>query len=221
MKLALSAMILALTGAVLAQDTPVEPAQQPRQKSPTQGKKAKKKALKVGDVVPASITLSDIDGKTHTLKDYRGKVVVINFWAYRCPAIKASQSKLSAIHADYKRKDVVVLGINSDRNEIGTEPPVVAKGGGGPKTFPGVRKFIADRDVSYPILVDHKNVVADLLNARTTPHMFVIDKKGVLRYSGALDQRSRSGEGEPYVRNAIDAVLAGNEVKVSSTKPYG
>ena len=60
-----------------------------------------------------------------------------------------------------------------------------------------------------------------MLNARTTPHMFVIDKLGVLRYSGALDQNSRSGEGKPYVRNAIDAVLAGTEVKVSSTRPYG
>jgi len=212
MKLSLTLLALTLAGAVTAQDKPAKPAKPQKQ--------TKQVKIELGSVVPASIKLNDIDGKPHSLADYRGKVVVIHFWAYRCPAIRASQGKLSALHTDYKHKNVVVIGIDSDRTEVGPEPPVVPKGGDA-KTFPGIRRFIAARNVEYPILVDHKNVVADLFKARSTPHVFVIDQKGVLRYSGALDKQSRRGESVPYVRNAIEAVLAGKKVEIQSTRPYG
>ena len=72
--------------------------------------------------------------------------------------------------------------------------------------------------------VDPGNKVTDILGGQSTPHCFVIDQEGVLRYSGALDDDPKGEKGEartPYVRNAINAILAGEPVPVTTTKPYG
>lgn len=75
---------------------------------------------------------------------------------------------------------------------------------------------------NHEVMVDHGNVVSRLFGARTTPHCYVIDQKGVLRYAGALDGYAQDRQNpEPFVKNAIDALLAGKEVTVTSSKPYG
>ena len=74
------------------------------------------------------------------------------------------------------------------------------------------------------MFADHGNKVSGLFQARTTPHCFVIDQKGVLRYAGALDDDPGEKKGETavvYVRDAADALLAGKDVAVKETKPYG
>ncbi|HVQ24738.1 MAG TPA: thioredoxin family protein, partial [Planctomycetota bacterium] len=74
----------------------------------------------------------------------------------------------------------------------------------------------------YPVLLDENGAVGHLYTAQTTPHMYVIDTKGVLRYAGAIDDGDPSQKGQVnYVRQALDEILAGKPVSVSSSKAFG
>ncbi|MBE3072993.1 MAG: hypothetical protein IMZ67_08460 [Acidobacteria bacterium] len=78
--------------------------------------------------------------------------------------------------------------------------------------------------MNFLLTVDPGNTVTDLFDGKSTPHCFVIDKDGVLRYSGALDDDPKGQKGAQaaaYVRDAIEALLAGKPVPVTTTKPYG
>jgi hypothetical protein len=78
--------------------------------------------------------------------------------------------------------------------------------------------------VNFLVTVDPGNKITDLLGGQSTPHCFVIDREGVLRYAGALDDDPRGTKGAgavSYVREAIDALLAGKAVATPTTKPYG
>jgi thiol-disulfide isomerase/thioredoxin len=176
--------------------------------------------VKVGTEVPKSLALADINGKPVSFADLRGKTVVIHFWSVVCPAEPMAEPKVNKIADDYKDKGVVVLGINANQNEIGAQP-TAEDWQGDDKPYGSFRKQ-AEQKLNHRLLLDHGGNVARTLQARTTPHCFVVSPKGVLVYSGALDANGRSEEGgEPYVRNAIDAVIAGKKVTVAETKPYG
>jgi peroxiredoxin len=82
-------------------------------------------------------------------------------------------------------------------------------------------------EVTFPVLVDQGNVVADRFSAKTTPHLFVIDREGKLRYTGALDddsngKKQKAGEKvETHAADAVAALLAGKAPETSSTPPVG
>jgi peroxiredoxin len=85
-------------------------------------------------------------------------------------------------------------------------------------------KFKADNDLPYTILVDQSGTVGRLYDAKTTPHMYIIDGGGELVYIGAIDDDPRGNKGEPvtnYVAAALDEELAGKAVTTAETKPYG
>jgi len=198
------------------------------QKSPD---KAKKKTYKlpfaVGNEVDPGIELRDLAGKKHKLASLRGKVVFIHFYSTRCPYEKLAVPKMNKISADYAKKGVVVLGIAANVNEIGAKPD--------PKAFDAkksedrpygpVRRKTHEEKINHTILVDHQSLVANKFQARTTPHCFVIDKKGILRYQGALDNDSRGRKNDDqrkdYVRLAIDASLTGKKLEKTNSHPYG
>jgi len=178
------------------------------------------KPYKLGAVVDEKITLSDLDGKEVTFKDLRGKVVFIHFWSMTCPYEIVADPKTVAIIERYEGKDVMCLAINSNSTEYGDEPPADAR----PEDrYKDIRKHLAKKEMSFPVYIDRGNVVADLFGAQHTPHCFVIDQKGVLRYMGGLDDdpKGEKGEAKQYVRDAVDALLAKQEVAVKESKPYG
>ena len=116
----------------------------------------------------------------------------------------------------------MIIGIASNQGELGEEPAKDATDWS--KHYVNLRKKAADVGYTHKIYVDHGNVLSDLFQARSTPHCFVIDAKGVLRYTGALDDDPGEEKGENatvYVRDAADALLAGKEVKVTETRAYG
>lgn len=220
--------VAVLATALHAQDP--APAPKPAaQPDATQKQEAEKpKVYEVGTEVPEDLALTDLDGKTVTMKDLRGKIVVLTWYAYKCPAIKTAEPALNKMAKAYGKKDseVVMIGINSDRGELAdAEPTGVDKDGKPLKPYAKLRKTLKDRKVALPIYVDRGNVVADLFQAKTTPHMFVIDAKGVVRYSGALDNdpkgRKKPAEFVNYVDDAVNALKADKEVAVATTKPYG
>ena len=203
---------------LLAQDGKPAAGQKP---APPAQDKAKVEPYKLGSVVDEKITLTDMDGKQITFKDLRGKVVFIHFWSKDCPYEKVADPKTVALADSYKGKDVVCLAINSNATEHGAEPAKDAKP---EERYAAIRKHLADKKMSFPVYIDRGNRVADLFGAQHTPHCFVIDQKGVLRYMGGLDddpQGEKADQAKQYVRDAIDSLLAGKEVAVKESKPYG
>jgi len=192
-----------------------------------QAKVEKPTHFDLGTAVPADLVLTDLDGKTLSMKDLRGKVVVVTWYAIYCPGIKLTVERLKELAKEYgEGEDVVLLAINSDKGELADAKPVGMDKEGKPlQPFPRIRAYMADKKVNFRMFVDPGNLIADKFRAKTTPHMFVLDRKGVVRYSGALDNQmhlKKDKEGyEPYVRNAVAAILAGEEPAVTKTRPYG
>jgi thiol-disulfide isomerase/thioredoxin len=170
--------------------------------------------LEIGATVPKDVTLTDIYGKTHTLGDFRGKIVFIHFWSIVCPSEKLAEPRSIELQKAYGDKGVVQIAINANQGEL--------RGAG--ESYAALREHVEKAGVNFLVTVDPGNRISDLLDGQTTPHCFVIDKDGVLRYSGALDDDPRGSKGAAttqYVRDAIEALIAGRPVATPTTKPYG
>ena len=173
--------------------------------------------LKVGNAAPG-FTLKDTSGKEHSLSDYKGKFVVLEWFNEGCPFVKKhyASGNMQKLQKEYTGKDVVWLSINSS-----------AKGEQGHVTPETAPKTIADWKMNATkILLDHDGKVGKMYDAKTTPHMFVIDKEGKLVYQGAIDSKATANAAdidtaENYVKVALDNSMAGKPVENTSTKPYG
>jgi len=174
-------------------------------------------AAKVGTAAPA-FTAVDSSGKEVSLADYKGKTVVLEWLNKGCPYVQKhyGSGNMQKLQKAYAAKGVVWLSVVSS-----------AEGKQGYVT--GAE---ADEDTKASgaapskVLLDPHGTLGGLYGAKTTPHMYVVDKAGVLRYAGAIDSNSSADPGtiasaENYVAGALDAVLAGKKVAKASTKPYG
>jgi len=119
----------------------------------------------------ADFTLTELGGNTWTLKDLRGKVVLVNFWATWCQPCRKEMPDLEALYNQFKDQGLVILGI-SDENES------------------KVRPFIAAQKVTYPILLDPGRKVNELFRIDSIPKSFVYDRGGKL-VSQSIDMRTR------------------------------
>ena len=172
---------------------------------------------KVGEPAPA-FTLKDTSGKTHSLADYKGKFVVLEWFNEGCPFVKKhyTSGNMQKLQKEYTGKDVVWLSINSS-----------AEGEQGHVTAETAPKTISDWKMdATKIPLDHDGKVGKAYGAKTTPHMFVIDKEGKLAYQGAIDSKATANtadlaDAENYVKVALDNSMEGKPVSTTSTKPYG
>jgi peroxiredoxin len=118
-----------------------------------------------------NFTLSDLHGKTWTLKDLRGKVVLVNFWATWCPPCRKEMPDMEALHQEFKEQGLVILAISDEESDK-------------------VRPFITDHKFSYPILLDPGRKVNDLFEVEGIPKSFLYDRNGHL-VAQAIDMRTR------------------------------
>jgi peroxiredoxin len=149
--------------------------------------------------------LPDLKGTDHALTDYRGKVVVLNFWSAECPWSKRADEMFAPKIAGMST-EIKFLSIASNIDEPLAD--LVAEAG---------RRGID------PLLVDKDHTIADRYHAQTTPHYFVIDREGTLRFQGSPDNatfRQREAT-EEYLLAAIHAVLAGGAPDPDWSLPYG
>ena len=158
-------------------------------------------------------TIKSFDGRTVKLADYKGKIVVLEWFNFECPYCMShyGQKKTMVELANkYKDKNVVWFAVNS------TSHITVEKN----------KEFVAQQKLPYPILDDRAGVVGRAYGAQTTPHIFVISPAGNIVYNGAIDNApmGKTPEGEAYV-NYVDKALAelaaGKAVTTANTKPYG
>lgn len=170
---------------------------------------------RIGEPAP-DFTLTDLDGKEHKLSDYtaKGQIVVLEWFNPYCPYVQKHHKHnrtMAQLYEEYKGRGVVWLAINSaHEGDASSSRDVNVEH---KKTW----------EIKYPILLDPTGKVGKMYGARTTPHMYVINADGTLVYMGAIDDdRSPDRLGKVnYVREALNAVLAGETVATAETRPYG
>lgn len=158
----------------------------------------------IGDLAP-SFTLLDLAGKPHGLSDYRGKIVVINFWSAECPHVARCDRQLASLHPRWG-ENVAIISIACNANENSE-----------------LLSRVSDERNLPILLLDPERQVADLYGATTTPHFYVIDRRGMIRYQGAFDDVSFRNQTPTrvYLVQAIEALLHGAQPGPAQTAPYG
>jgi len=170
---------------------------------------------KVGEIAP-DFTLKDLDGKEHTLSEYKGKLVVLEWYNPECPYVKEQHTNgpLKIQGNKATEAGIVWLAINSS---------APGKQGAGHDLNVKYRKKYA---IEYPILDDNDGAVGTIYRARTTPHMYIINTDGILVYMGAIDnapfgKTPKKEEFTNYVEVAIEAVQNDIDVPNATNRPYG
>lgn len=174
-------------------------------------------APEIGKAAP-DFTATDSNGKEHKLSDYKGKIVVLEWNNPECPYVKKhyDAKNMQKLQEEKTTKGIVWLTVNSG-----------AEGKQGHLTGAAANAYIAEKGAKQTAyLIDAKGEVGKAYEAKTTPHMFVIDKEGNLVYDGAIDDNDSANPADAataknYVSAAIDALEAGKTVETSKTKPYG
>ena len=149
--------------------------------------------------------LPDLQGNIHKLSDYRGKIVIINFWSCECPHSERTDGSMQTWLAQWG-EGVELLPIAANRNE----------------SAECVAEALTARSLPR-VLIDAEHVVADLYEAVTTPHVFVVDGDGVLRYRGATDDvtfRQRQPT-RFFLKEVVDSLLEGYWPELRETLAYG
>ena len=174
-------------------------------------------AVTAGTAAP-DFSVADSNGKTVKLSDYKGKFVVLEWTNPECPFVRAQYGAdaMQALQKDASGKDVVWLTVNST-NKSSSEY----------KTGPQMNAWMKEHNAAQrAILIDATSDAGRAYDAKTTPHMFVIDPAGKIVYAGAIDDKRSARESDRktannYVRAALNETLAGKPVTVASTTPYG
>ncbi len=165
-----------------------------------------------GDAAVA-FELPGVDGNSYSLAGISAgkKATVVVFMCNHCPYVLAWLDRLNAIAKDYAGEGVVFAGINA--NDPGKYPA---------DSFEGMQNLAEERELPFPYLHDETQEVATAYGAERTPEVFVFDAGLRLRYHGAPDDNYEEAEAKvPYLRYALDAVLAGQEPAVAETPAVG
>ena len=152
-------------------------------------------------------TLPDVDNKEHSLKSLAGKNgTVLLFIAVQCPVSNAYNERMAKLAEDYNAKGIAVIGINSNVAEDAA----------------AVKAHAAEHKLSFPILKDPGNKIADRLGAAVTPEAYFIDANNKLLYHGRIDNSRNAAQVESNdLRNALDSALAGKAVEKTEAKAFG
>ena len=181
------------------------------------GETAKTTGVTTGLAAP-DFVLTDTHGTTHALSDFAGKTVVLEWTNKDCPFVKKfyGSNMMQEWQKEATDAGVVWLSICSS-----------APGKQGHLNAEAWNKHIAATHIaSSAVLIDEDGTVGTLYAAKTTPHIYVIDSAGVLRYQGAIDDTPSTDAGDisgatNYLSAALTAIAEGNPVEATDTKPYG
>lgn len=150
---------------------------------------------------------TDEQGQRRALADHRGKVVVVVVWGSSCRSSEAYAQRLQAIARHATSRGAIVLGVAPNEDDSAA----------------AVGQAKDRQGLAFPVLIDRGGRIARSLGASVTPTACVIDGEGTLRYRGAIDDdpAGTRGDATPFLREAIDAVLAGQDPPRKETRPAG
>jgi len=179
--------------------------------------RAQDKPPEIGSPAP-DFTLNCLGGNPHSLSDYKGKIIVLEWTNPNCPyvvRVYKTDKIIPDLQRKYKEKGVVWITINSTHPEHKDYLP--------PEKL---KEIYAEWQAAYThYLMDPEGKVGRLYDAKTTPHIFIINSDGKLVYNGALDDDPRGQKSKDqkinYVELALEALLNGQEIATPLTKPYG
>ena len=156
--------------------------------------------------------LPGVDGKRHTLASFADKpVLVVIFSCNHCPYVVAYEDRMVSIQADYAAKGVQLVAINSNDEKSYPED-----------SFAKMVDRAKEKRFNFPYLRDETQEAVGVYGAVCTPHVFAFDKNRVLRYRGRIDDSKEPAKVKsPDLRNALDDLLRGGEVRVPDTRPFG
>jgi peroxiredoxin len=152
-------------------------------------------------------SLPDVDGTEHSLKSLAGKNgTVLIFIAVQCPVSNAYNERMAKLAEDYKAKGIAVIGINANVAEDAA----------------AVKAHAAEHNLSFTILKDPGNKIADKLGATVTPEAYFLDAHNRLLYHGRIDNSRNPAQVETSdLRNALDAALGDKPVEKTEAKAFG
>lgn len=167
--------------------------------------------LAIGEVAPAFHDLPGIDGHRYSLSSFEDKkVLILVFMANRCPTARVYSERMKEIQRDYGERGVQIVAINSDNPYLFSS-----------ETVPEMVKVAKERGYPFPYLKDEDQGVAGSYGAQVTLHAFVLDQDRRIRYRGRIDDsRDPALVTIHDLRNAVDDVLASQEVRVPETRPF-
>lgn len=173
--------------------------------------------VEVGKAAP-DFTGVDSNGKQHSLSQYKGKTVVLEWTNHDCPYVKKhyNSGNMQKLQKDATANDIVWLSIISSKP--GKQGHVSSK---------QANQLTQSRNAApTAVILDESSEIGMLYGAKTTPHMYIVDKSGQLVYMGGIDDNpSKNKDDIPtsknYVSAALDALAAGKSIENSITRPYG
>ena len=171
----------------------------------------------VGSAAP-DFTGTDANGKTHSLSQYKGKYVVLEWFNPECPFVKKhyGSGNMQKLQSEYTGKGVIWLSVDSS-----------APGSEGSLLPEQAQKVMKDWNTKQTaLLLDSDGRIGRSYNARNTPHMFVINPQGKVIYEGAIDSKATPNPADipsstNYVKVALEESMNGKPVSTANTRPYG
>jgi len=168
--------------------------------------------LKAGAIAPAFEGLRGVDGRTYGLSTFGDRAaLVLIFSSNRCPTAKAYAGRMNRLQADYGGRGVQVVAINSNDPHLYPD-----------ESLPRMVERAREDGYTFPYLEDRGQRVARAYGPTCTFHVFLVDRDRRIRYEGRFDDaRLEERVTTPDLRHALDNVLAGREVGVPKTRPFG
>lgn len=157
--------------------------------------------------------LPGVDGKVHSLSELKDKkAVIVIFSCNHCPYVQAYEDRISEIQKDYASQGAQVVAINSNDDQNYPED-----------NFENMKKRAKEKGFNFLYLRDQTQKVAQSYSATHTPHIFLFDQNRDLRYTGKIDDNWQNSKkvSKRYLREALDAVLAGKPVSEPETFAIG
>lgn len=176
---------------------------------------AQNDGYQVGDIA-ADFKLKNVDGKMVSLSDYKSaKGYIVIFSCNTCPYVVAYEDRMIALHNKYNKKGYPVIAINPNDPELSPGD-----------SFENMQKRAKDKQFPFAYVFDEKQEVFPRYGATRTPHVYLLEKAdrgNIVRYIGAIDDnfKDAAAVNDKFLENAIDALLAGEEITETATRAIG
>lgn len=167
--------------------------------------------LAVGAKAPGFSLVNAADGSTVTMKPDDGKVKVVIFTCNSCPYAKAFEARIIGLANQFGHQGVSFYAVNPNDDQKYPD-----------ETLENMKKRAAEKDYPLPYLKDGDSKVARAYGARVTPHVFVVDATGTVRYRGYVDDSAKPAERtNEGLSNALKAMLGGRDIGTAETRAFG